>query len=432
MSSDEPAARPSLEREAWGLMPERQPGETIAPVDLLRYWFVHFNPLYFVSAFCLLCGVYLVSRNVGSLDPESPARAERLLFAIVQAYELLVIGGAAFLVHRVGVVRPAVLLLLLETALLFDCTFRLETLVPMGTLGKVLMLGWVLLTVAKVWAMAACMRIPLTARHYASIAGAAALLAATIHFLILPSPAKPLVLQLAAWAGALLILLLRARRFPTTSPLAQNAIHAGRAARCVRGALKILTAAYFWHLWSYIWIATSAETGPLPLLPQAGAFFLAYALVREEAAAIWRFGLLVLAASLPVVAAVPYATLVIGAVFAYRTWTGARAHLALGAVIAFYVGFRLHGGESRLALDIGLVLCLIAVAWFLDDLLAATLAGAVLFYGFYRAGRGLLPRTELGVGMLLVGTGFLTFLIGLLVNWWLRSPPPGSATRRQA
>src|SRR5258705_236124 len=106
--------------DRWGLMPKLEAGEKLDLNKLLRYWFVQFNPLYFVSAFCVLYGVFLVARNIDTLEAGSPDRAQLLLFGVLQAYEALVIFGAYFLVNQARVVRPAVLLCLLEAVFLFD------------------------------------------------------------------------------------------------------------------------------------------------------------------------------------------------------------------------------------------------------------------------------------------------------------------------
>src|SRR5579862_5860650 len=114
---------PATRTNRWGLLPERRAGEAYTRQALLRHFFVEFNPLYFISAFCVLSGVFLVARNLDGLGFTSIEAQHFVLFGVIQLYELLVIAGAAFLAHRAGATRPAVLLALLECVLLFDCTF---------------------------------------------------------------------------------------------------------------------------------------------------------------------------------------------------------------------------------------------------------------------------------------------------------------------
>ena len=67
------------------------------------------------------------------------------LFAVIQLYEFLLIAAAGFLVHKVGLILPAVILTLLEGVFLFDCTFRLETISHLGLIGTVMSIMWVAL-----------------------------------------------------------------------------------------------------------------------------------------------------------------------------------------------------------------------------------------------------------------------------------------------
>lgn|GEM_PF-6109190 len=65
-----------------------------------RYWFVQYNPWYFFSAQCVFTGVCLVAGDLESLQAFSVEQAQLGLFSIIQLYELLLIAGAAFLIHR--------------------------------------------------------------------------------------------------------------------------------------------------------------------------------------------------------------------------------------------------------------------------------------------------------------------------------------------
>ena len=299
-TSNAGAAGASRAPERWGLLPPQPGGRPLDLKTLLRYWFVQFNPLYFISAFCVLYGVFLIARNISALDPGSPERAHLVLFGVIQAYEALIIGGAAFLVHRARAVRPAVILTLLEAVFLFDCTFRLESVVFIGPLwAGVVMLVWLLLTAAKVRALAAVMRVPLAAWHYAAVLAAALGIVGSILLLSSPQTDKLIVLQCAAWFGACVMLVLDARRPPLASPLAQTEDERLRAARCIRGLFRLLAGFYFYHVWSYIVIAADPDIQGAAILPQAGAFFLLYALIRERDRDIWRFGAFTLGAAIP-------------------------------------------------------------------------------------------------------------------------------------
>jgi len=349
-------------------------------------------------------------------------------------YEALIIGGAAFLVRRAGTVRPAVLLMLLEALFLFDGTLRLESILVREP-GLVGVSGvWLLLTLVKVWGISMALRMRLKATHYASIAGAATALAVVVHLLAHSATNKPLVLQVAAWLGALVLLALDVTEAPPMSPLAATDEHRMRAARCSRGAFRILTVAYFYHVWGHILVGgTTDGAWVVAVLPQLGTLFLRAALVRPLARDVWWSGVLVAAAALPVPTAVPYAVFLVGAVFAWRVWRGTRGGLAFGAAVAGYAGLWLlewrGWGEALPDLPslvswptLALVVALAVAGWIARDPLATALLAFGAAGTSYRALVRLLPQSELGQGVLLLSAGFVFFLIGLAINWWLRTP----------
>src|SRR5262245_49360283 len=145
----------------WGLMPDRREGESLAARAVLRHWFVHFNPLYLLSASCVLLGVFLVNRSLDRLPADGLDGPRLALFAAIQAYEALIVAGAAFLVHRARTVRPAVLLVLLEMVFLFDGTLRPESLVLRAPLRFGVTLLWLAFMPRQVWGVAAGVRLRL-------------------------------------------------------------------------------------------------------------------------------------------------------------------------------------------------------------------------------------------------------------------------------
>ena len=425
----------------WGLLPDREVGERLSGGQVLRHWFVHFNPLYIVSALCVLCGVFLVNRSLdrpGIGGGETSLAPPLALFAVVQAYELLIIGGAAFLARRAGAMRAAVLLILLEALFLFDGTMRLESLLLRGPGLVALSLAWPLLTLVKVWGMGAALRVRLTATHYASTAGAAAALVAVVHLLAHPATNKPLVLQAAAWLGALVLLALDVTAAPPMSPLAATDEHRLRAARCSRGAFRILTGAYFYHVWGHLLLGGATDAAWVAaLVPQLGTLFLHAALVRPRVREVWAAGALLVAVALPVPGALPSALFVVAGVFSWRVWRGARGGLATGAAVAVSAGvwlLRWRGWGEPLPdrPDLAswpmlvLVAALAVAAWTVRDRWAMALLAAVVAGAGSRVAASFVPETELGVGVLLLGAGFVFFVLGLAVSWWLRAGPEPS------
>lgn len=51
------------------------------------------------------------------------------------------------------------------------------------------------------------------------------------------------------------------------------------------------------------------------------------------------------------------------------------------------------------------------------------LLGAGVLYAGYRAVEQFVPKSELGLGIVLLAAGFIAFLIGIAINWWFRISP---------
>ena len=417
----------------WGLLPEPGADGRQDPASVLRYWFVEFNPLYFVSALCVLCGIFLVARNIDTISSVTPEQAQLILFFVLQSYELLLIGGAAFLAHRAGALRPAVLLAMLEALFLFDCTFRLEGLALTGPLAAPLMLIlWLILTAAKVWAVAKIFRIALPHTLLASVVATAAGIVALIAGLSQPGSNKVLVLQLAALFGTGVLFQLEARRPPLFSSLGRTEAQHLLNARCIQAVFRLLAGAYFYHVWSYILLAASTDVRAAAILPQAGAFFLLYTIIRKSDKEAWLFGALAVVSALPTAAHAAWALFVVAGVFAWRVWHGARMGMAVGAAFMVYGGLWLIGwtdaskGLPPLPAILSWQTALLGVAlgligWFMRDPVVWALLAAGIGYGAYRTLEPLVPKSELGLGVLLLGAGFLAFLVGIAVNWWFRA-----------
>ena len=108
--------------------------------------------------------------------------------------------------------------------------------------------------------------------------------------------------------------------------------------------------------------------------------------------------------------------------------------VAVGAAFAVYAGLWLYGWQgwshpmpdppvlwSWQTIVLGVVLCLIG--WFLrDPVVWAMLAVGVLYAG-YRGVEQLFPKSELGLGILLLAAGFIAFGVGIAINWWFRAAP---------
>ena len=444
-SSSRPTAAPAAPANRWGLLPERGEGEALSMRKLMLHFFVDFNPLYFISAFCVLYGVFLVARNIEDLGLQTIEAQQFLLFGVIQTYELLVIAGAAFLAHQVRATRPAVLLGLLECVLLLDCTFRVESAAMEGAFGQLLMLLWLLLTAFKVWALARALRLPMPRRHLAALVAVAAGMVACVAWLSLPGSNKTLALQAAAWFGAVALLLLEVRRPALLSALANNEAQQQTAALCLRAGYRLLAGFYFYHVWAYILISADANVNAAAIPAQAGTFFLLFALIRDRQQEAWLFGLLTIAAAVFNSAALPWALGLIALLWVYRVWRGGHSNLAIGAAFAVYaaalLGAWASGVEAFPSLPAPLdwpnpllIAALLFIALYLRNQIAWACLAAVLGYSAYTrtAWQQLVPRNELARGMLFLGTGFAALIGGVAVNWVFRNRAEAPAALHSA
>ncbi len=122
---------------------------------LLHRWLVQYNPLYLLSASLCLAGMILCSRG---LAREASLHGELEVAAIAELYAVALIGGAALLT-RIGQRRPAVLLALLTAVYQCDLTLHTEACACLGLIGVAAAAVWVLVFVAKLYALAWAVRL---------------------------------------------------------------------------------------------------------------------------------------------------------------------------------------------------------------------------------------------------------------------------------
>lgn len=115
---------------------------------LMHRWFIEYNPLYLVSAACVLVGVNQLSKALG-------ASAHRMLAVagVADLYAWALVASAALLT-RIGLKRPAVMLAFITALYQCDPTLHTETCAYLGTTGFVASLLWLGSFVAKLYALA--------------------------------------------------------------------------------------------------------------------------------------------------------------------------------------------------------------------------------------------------------------------------------------
>jgi hypothetical protein len=120
---------------------------------LLRRWFVEYNPLYLLSAGCVLVGASELSQGLSHSAYSGVAVA-----MVAELYALALIGSAAFLM-RLELRRPAVMLALLCAVYQCDPTLHTETCAYLGGAGALAAAIWLASFVGKLWALAWAMRV---------------------------------------------------------------------------------------------------------------------------------------------------------------------------------------------------------------------------------------------------------------------------------
>src|SRR4051794_33204172 len=88
---------------------------------LLVRWFVQYNPLFTMSALCVLGGVLLLSRHLQTNNDDVTLG----LSFVVELYQWLLIGTAGLLFRRLNEHRPGVILGIIAVVFLVDPTLQL-------------------------------------------------------------------------------------------------------------------------------------------------------------------------------------------------------------------------------------------------------------------------------------------------------------------
>jgi len=250
---------------------------------LAHRWLVEYNPLYFFSAALTLGGLSLLSR--GLLASEN-FLAKLAVSGIAELYGWALIGAAALLM-RFELRRPAVLLALLAALYQGDLTLHNEAVAYFGVSGLLTSCLWVASFVAKVvalgWAMK--LRIP---RHSASVAGVGALGVALLPRFVVQSDGFIGSRGVALWLfGTAAAALFAEQRIESREPL--DAWGRTVLSRSIRATVGIWTAAALLHFWFW-----TRELSVEPVLLMPVTLLLSTRRLRRELAVWGLVGLTVL------------------------------------------------------------------------------------------------------------------------------------------
>lgn len=377
-------------------------------------WFIRYNPLYFASALSVLVGVLLLGQGFEEAGrPE--ARVD--LTYVLEAYQILVIAGAALLLRRAVQCRPAVILGLLQALFLVDVTFQNEVLALYEK--RLLALGWFLWAMVKLgalcWALRLRPRLGTLAVPVLAVLG----VVATPQLMDAGLVDRSTALLAATWyAAEVLALALKLR------PRAATSLRLDRWGRTVlrrglRAAVRIWASLLVLHVVASA-IVFEVEMGWIYLAP----WLLVFAFLHRKEGWAWAgaaLAVLFATASTPTVAPTAFlAALALG-------WRGRHEgcpRFYVGSVLAAHVALRAFGWQEGTLPE--------AAPW----LLAATVATAVVLAWRFRLALALLPMAVavppiarrvqvmgyLAWGETLLGAGFLSLVAGVAYNWTQRIP----------
>lgn len=383
----------------------------------LYSWFVQYNPLYFFSALCVLSGMFLISRELTDLGWQ---QWQLLLAAIMQAYEILLIAGAAILFRLTAQYRPAVILGVMNLFFLFDCTFQTEIMTSLGSVSLTASIAWVAMIAFKVNALKWVFRLKVPILALVVPILAAIGVAGTPHLLYSGNFDKILVHMSATWYGVILL-----ASILYVKPKIECNIRLHRWGQTVlrrvsKAALWMLGGFYMYHLitWEHMYAIpfTAAQAAP---------FFLFWFLPKKEIWA-WVGSILIVALSSVVPAAVSPASVIVGIAFGLKARQSKQYRFYVGTII--YVYFSLwtigwQGGslpEPKLWLNLATTVILLVLAWRLRLVSALLVVALVMLPGV----KGLIPKSPLQWGILILVAGFIALIAGVAINWSLRKYEP--------
>ncbi len=381
------------------------------PHVLVR-WFVQYNPMFTASALCVLGGVLLLARALGD-------DAALALTGVLELYQWLLIGVAALLYRRLLERRPAVILGVIELALLLDPTLQLSALATAGQ--HVGTLFWLVCFGAKIHALAWAFRLRTSASARWLPIGAAAVVA------LIPGVRVADVVD----AGALRFILATAVFVLGWAAATWRPVIESRLALSEHGLMmfpRLVRAAAFACIGGFVYQACNASLaeGLHTLLPSAGALLFVVA-TKQKNDAIWlpAFG----GAMLCVVGGgAHYAGAALAAPLAFiALLLAARANPPRVLVAAVLCGFATSLGVLRETDNLSSTMLLVSLALFTSVPLLFVLvkragwsalpALAAVHVGWTRlAGLDVQPHGAGQWGVVLLAAGFALLPLGVVAH----------------
>jgi len=381
--------------------PEMRPR---GPDGYLRLLIDH-NPFYLLSAVLMLLGVFMVN----SAENMHPGDLTKLLclLAVLNVYELLVIGLGRVLVWKPTVPRDGVTLLILEALFFVDGTFlNAEAVMTRIGIGTFINLGLLVLAVGKTAFILKTMRIRLTTPLLAFLSlqlAALFLLPVVLKLEAGSDRSVDLTLYAAWWVAGLMPVAYEVLSRAFAGRMGAKAAGKSAALRLVYVILPFVSLVAhigFMH-WVYKADFYAAELAPIFL-------GLAVSLMRiddKRATLIWR---LALPAGALIVCLQNPAALQVEFLRGFPTLTPLRAAMVGAYLTLSYVCFM----QYMLYFLAGGIIMLGAAVF--GPSVATTVSVAD---GCLATVRRMIPKTPVGWGIVCIAGSFALLAIGAVVSW---------------
>ena len=387
--------------------------------QLLHYWFVQYNPLYFFSALCVLLGMFLINRELPQLN-----WSRGLIFtsAVMQGYELMLIAGAALLFRGASQYRPSVILGLLAIFFMFDCTLQTEGLATVSLLYAVVWSGMI---PVKITALVYAFRLRPSWAFWVIPTLAGSCIAVVPHLMRPSASVNLTILVMATWFGFLLVSVVIEKRPLIRCTVELDTWGHSVLRKSINAVWIIWCGFYYYHL-----IVWDQLFGVLPGLVRFAPLAVLITLFNKKECHAWIGGCVAIAVAFGYPPAVAPTALGAGLFLSLMAWSRSQQRLIVGAVCAFYIACQTFGWQQwplpplNLAVNLATAAVLLLIAW----RLRMRCALLPLLFGLTPAIIKYMPliirllKSFSGVewGIILLLMGFVALVVGIAVNWSMR------------
>ena len=374
--------------------------------DLKYRWFVQYNPLYFFSTLCVMGGVFLISNG---LERVAAHGGTLVLAFVVQAYEVLLLIGAALLFRVAGERRPAVIMGVLELFFLFDWVFQSEAVSTLTAGALTVGMLWVSLAVLKLMVLTWIFRLRVTFNLMLAAVLTLVGIGAGPQLLTLAGHNYQIVHVLLTWYGAAIVALVLGFSVRVVSN--QDLDEWGQCVlrRATRTALAVGGALYVAHLaaWASIFGVSFSLAHLVPVL-------VGVALFSRQEQWLWAQGVTAVGISAIHPETVWFTATGVAVLFLIKGFSARCPRLFIGTIVGAYMAACTWAWSGWGQLDPTIAFTLVTVAALTGLSCVCRLPSAVIVAGLLIC---LIPRTMLESGVVALSVGFVSLVAGVAVSW---------------